>query len=455
MVIFIFILIFTKTEPKTMMHRKRPSTNSKHYQDRFIPCRNLTHCEDHSSFYSQSFSNPDVEPYSPFTSSLEHYDLALMDQLYGSSFRSHKVLQFSSNGSNKFKRTIPRRTADAPRHVPDKQYKMLDAQDLRDDVDAHDVDWSVTGLLCVILYEDTIYMMSPHGSIESIEPQGDAKVPYSIHCSPDGNNMAVLSFCGSVCLYDYEKATYSCRLFDPIPTSTYTICWNPTNPNVITAGTRNGHIIEKDLRQPNNIRSYGATNEYRVRCLSWSHDGTMLASGYYSDTFQVWDSRFAMGPMISRRGSAIAPKRTFSDNSHKSTVKSLSWCPFRRNILATGSMGTSNSIKIWNTGNKDCLRTLHMESGVTCLDWSSEYRELISSTNGPHNNLRTFKYPHFEKTSSITATHKPIKAFKMDTTRENICAVCPGLELLTFWNMFPKKKQSITDTNKVYVNNIR
>ena len=78
--------------------------------------------------------------------------------------------------------------------------------------------------------------------------------------------------------------------------------------------------------------------------VKWSFDGNMVASGGNDNAVSIWDMRTS--------------KIYTKFNEHKAAVKALAWSPHQTSILATGGGSTDKCIKIWNTNEKKCVKTV-------------------------------------------------------------------------------------------------
>jgi cell division cycle protein 20 (cofactor of APC complex) len=47
---------------------------------------------------------------------------------------------------------------------------------------------------------------------------------------------------------------------------------------------------------------------------------------------------------------------------HKAAVKAIAWCPWQRNLLATGGGSLDKSIKFWNTNTCTLINSFSTES---------------------------------------------------------------------------------------------
>ena len=104
--------------------------------------------------------------------------------------------------------------------------------------------------------------------------------------------------------------------------------------------------------------------------LSWSPDGTFLASGANDNTLCIWDNPG------SATGVVDAPKHVLTD--HQAAVKALAWSPHERNLLASGGGTADRSIKFWNAASGALVNSVDTGSQVCALQWSPFEKESSS-----------------------------------------------------------------------------
>lgn len=90
------------------------------------------------------------------------------------------------------------------------------------------------------------------------------------------------------------------------------------------------------------------------------NDACGLASGSNDNLAIVWDINMA--------------KPRYYLNGHKGAVKALTWCPWQRNLLATGGGATDKTLRLWN-----------IETGKTinCVNTDSQVCSLVSHPTEP------------------------------------------------------------------------
>merc|ERR1712118_71578 len=134
------------------------------------------------------------------------------------------------------------------------------------------------------------------------------------------------------------------------------------NDHILTSGSKDGHIIHHDVRQRDHVVATLAHHEQEVCGLEWSPDGSHLASGSNDNTVAIWD------------GMSKTPKHSLTE--HCSAVKALAWCPWQRNLLATGGGMADRTIRFWNTTSGICMNFVDSGSQVSDLKWSLSEKEI-------------------------------------------------------------------------------
>jgi WD40 repeat protein len=101
-----------------------------------------------------------------------------------------------------------------------------------------------------------------------------------------------------------------------------------------------------------------------VCSVSWSPDGTRIASGSVDESVRVWDA--ATGQCVSIL------------NGHSNYVSSVSWSPDGTRI-ASGSY--DNSVRVWDAATGQCVSTLNGHSDwVNSVSWSPDGTRIASGS---------------------------------------------------------------------------
>ena len=138
---------------------------------------------------------------------------------------------------------------------------------------------------------------------------------------------------------------------------------------MLSSGGRDSVILNHDIKQHRSIQSTYLGHQQEVCGLSWSCDGTTLASGGNDNLLCIWDASMSS----TQQNTLNSPNRRLGNHSssprhilqsHLAAVKAISWCPFQRHLLASGGGTADRTIRLWNTNNGDNLNTIDTGSQV-------------------------------------------------------------------------------------------
>lgn len=220
------------------------------------------------------------------------------------------------------------------------------------------------------------------------------------------------------------------------------------SPQWLSSGGRDSLILQHDIRSYNHVVSTYKGHTKEVCGLKWNDDGTTLASGGNENYLCIWDAAISgRNPTSanSRRrdiGADMSPR--FLRKNHKAAVKALAWCPFRRDLLASGGGTVDRSIKFWNISSGKMLKSVDTGSQVCSLLWSKHQKELVSAHGFNKNELILWKYPTMTKIQEFRGHTS--RVLHMEQSPDGDCVVSLAAdETLRFWDMFgapPRRRQS-------------
>jgi cell division cycle 20, cofactor of APC complex len=218
---------------------------------------------------------------------------------------------------------------------------------------------------------------------------------------------------------------------------------------MLSSGGRDSLILHHDIRSQRSLQSTYLGHQQEVCGLSWSPDGTTLASGGNDNTLCLWDAAMSSSQRVGAPWTASSSTRRLSNHSsaprhrieaHTAAVKALAWCPWQRNLLASGGGTADRTIRLWNTQSGANVFTMDTGSQVCAMQWSESHRELVSSHGFSDNQLCLWKYSQAE--SNLTK----VKELRGHTSRVLHMAKSPdGTQIVTagadetlrFWDLFP------------------
>ena len=90
-------------------------------------------------------------------------------------------------------------------------------------------------------------------------------------------------------------------------------------------------------------------------------------------------------------------------DAHQAAVKALAWCPWQKNLLASGGGTADRMIRFWNSSSGTCLNEVDTHSQVCALQWSQHDKELVSSHGYSHNQYALRKLLHCSARAPLRA----------------------------------------------------
>jgi cell division cycle 20, cofactor of APC complex len=197
------------------------------------------------------------------------------------------------------------------------------------------------------------------------------------------------------------------------------------NKHILSTGARNGWIFNHDVRVAQHKVAELECHTGEVCGLEWRSDGSQLAAGGNDNLVSIWDAR-----------SLNAPK--FQKTNHNAAVKALSWCPWTHNLLATGGGSHDRHIHFWNTTTGARVNSIDTGSQVTSLRWSTQHKEIASTSGFPDNSISIWAYPTLVKNIEIPAHESRVLHSCLSPDGQTM-ATAAADESLKFWKIFEKK----------------
>ncbi|OQR89918.1 hypothetical protein THRCLA_09512 [Thraustotheca clavata] len=303
------------------------------------------------------------------------------------------------------------------RHIPSAPTKVLDAPELMDDYYLNLLSWGRNNVLAVALGASLYLWNASTGSIDELmSMEGDDYIS-SVSWIQEGNTLAIGGSDSTVQLWDAD-ACKRLRTLDGHSARVGSLSWNR---HILSTGSRDTSILHHDVRVQNHIVATLNSHEQEVCGLSWSPDGTKLASGGNDNVLCIWNQM------------NTTPMHKLTD--HTAAVKALAWCPWERNVLASGGGTADRTIKIWNAQTGANLHSTDTGSQVCSLLWSPTEKELLSSHGYAQNELCLWSYPTMKKVKELTGHSARVLHL---AGGPDLTTVVSGAadETLRFWNVF-------------------
>lgn len=334
--------------------------------------------------------------------------------------------------------------------------RVLDAPKMLDDFYLNLLDWSSQNILAVALF-DTVYLWDANngnihmltktseGSPEEVET--NINTITSVAWTMDGTHLAVGTNHCTIELWNVERKKLVRKMLGHC-SRVGSLSWNPKGPFMLSSGSRDGKILNHDVRvgpgglnihsthglfmqqheaipnYPSQVTSVFTGHSQEVCGLKWSPDGSQLASGGNDNTLHIWDAHAA----------SFSPS-LFTFNEHVAAVKALAWCPWQGHLLASGGGTADRKIHFWSTSNGALLNSVDTKSQVCSLLWSKYDRELVSSHGFSQNQLIVWKYPSLRKVAELTGHTSRVLHLAQSPDGSSVVSAA-GDETLRFWRIF-------------------
>lgn len=428
---------------KSISKLRQRSSGKKHVvmkskkDDRFIPSR-LSMNMEYSNYYTSS-NNGDSEAEDSVED--EEYTRSLASNLLGQEQKPFRVLSFRNKApapADDFQsnlkvmythnKTIRKPVGKPTRHIASAPCRILDAPELVDDYYLNLMSWSQGNVLAVALGQSVYLWNAQTGSIEELMTcEHEDEYVCSVSWSNQGSShLSIGTSISTVQLWDVSSQR-RLRQMNGHSARVGALAWNN---HILSSGSRDSKIIHHDVRIQQHAVSTLLGHEQEICGLTWSPDGTQLASGGNDNMLCLWDVNSQ---------TTQAPK--FVMNDHTAAVKALAWCPWERNLLASGGGSADRCIKFWNTSNGALLQSKDTGSQVCSLLWSPSDKEILSSHGYSQNELCLWSYPGMTKIKELnghTARVLHLAASPNGTTVVSAAAD----ETLRFWNVFSGQSKS-------------
>lgn len=192
----------------------------------------------------------------------------------------------------------------------------------------------------------------------------DDRELFGVDWSPDGKSLATVNCEGVVRLWNL--AGRETRIFGKKEHVGMAISWSPNGKMLASAGGHDHAVRVWDPATGNELLSFRGHSDY-VNSVSWSPDGTMLASGSQDKKIFLWN---------------VSTGKE-SRSIHVDSVRGIRvrWSPDGKILASTGN----RNVHLWNPATGKKIRTLtpSTQDGVNqfsadCLDWSPDSKSLAS-----------------------------------------------------------------------------
>lgn len=155
----------------------------------------------------------------------------------------------------------------------------------------------------------------------------------------------------------------------------------------------------------------------------------------------------------------------------------MAWCPWKPDLLATGSSCPDGKIRIWSTSsissrNPEPLHTISLSTSVNSLHWSPHCKELLSTHGSSFvhilpsrssrrnstsqaglppttvqtsltNSIAVHEYPSCKRLLTLTQAHASAVTHScVSPNGEHVFTVCPKEEAIKMWQVWAEPLSS-------------
>lgn len=342
------------------------------------------------------------------------YDLENKDPIYNAIKRSGScVIPAEANNLNESRSPLLR--SGTYRSLPSQCEKILDAPDILDDYYLNLLSWSDSNILSVAL-KNSLYLWNASVGSASQFLEYSSEVITSVSWMPGSKFLAVSDSTHAVKIYDVEKST-EIRTIRSHSDRVSSLAWNNF---VLSTGSRDSFIMQHDLRIQDYFVKFTG-HEQEVCGLKWNSEGTCLASGGNDNKVCLWEM------------ASTTPVKVL--DGHKAAVKALAWCPWKRQMIATGGGSADKTIRLWDCNSATCLNTVDTGSQVCALEWNRHEKELLSAHGYAQNQLSLWRFSDMKRIQDFTGHSARILSVAQNP--EGSTVVSAGAdETLRFWPVF-------------------
>eukprot|EP01083_Nonionella_stella_P048541 129676_1 len=460
-------------------HKKRQSslTRQKSTGDRHIPVRQIDGCistvgtDILSSQESVSSTIEGDSPCSSKSSSEQNrqFHRLLSQTCYGvQDAENQKILRYSQNiantsqsGSfsslhnvlyNSTQAKAPKRKP--TRNIPTKPIRILDAPDIADDFYVNLLSWNKLNRLAVGL-ENVVYIWNAdEGTIKMLNEidEDEENIPdvFAVEWMKDDVYLAVGMSDGTIQIWDTEAEDSD----DPVLLRTMSrvnvrgfvgaLAANPVHGHALMSGSEDGSIHMHDIREQHHHVAALRGHSQKICGIKWSDDGEQMASGGNDNTVYIWqfdemtNQVERIEPEERERTRAIVlPRHEFTES--QAAVKAISWCPWKKHLLAVGGGTADRNIRFYNTRTGVLLHSVDTKSQVTGLVWSPHHQEILSTHGFSNNQLTLWTYPAMAQIKVLTGHTQRITHIALDPAGVTVCTAASD-ETLRFWEIFEPAK---------------
>lgn len=203
------------------------------------------------------------------------------------------------------------------------------------------------------------------------------------------------------------------------------------------------------IRNNNFLPNYNPNNNININnnFFSIAENNSNISSSDYS---------FSPNLISNQPPQIVNPIRPFFTFNHEAAVKALDWCPWEKNVLASGAGTRDKTIKFWDVDSGRNLNSINTGSQVCNIIFNENEKELISSHGFSKNQISIWKYPSMNRVIELDGHLSRVLYMAMSPDGSTIVSGA-GDETLRFWKISENKKKdnpNADDINSKFTSNI-
>ncbi|PJF17924.1 hypothetical protein PSACC_02231 [Paramicrosporidium saccamoebae] len=330
------------------------------------------------------------------------------------------------NGQSKVSKDAGKKRLDEINESP---VGILDCPDLRDDFYLNILDWSINNIVSIALDRSVYCYYYDSRESECLANSNSFHYITALKSMKAGRLMAIANSIGCISIVDMSTKKELVRGVLPNESRVAALACKDNSgmfsDHLLVTGSKTGDIYGYDLRRKLKSHSFCLSgHELEISGLQMAPDSWQLCSGGNDNRVFIWDIR--------------KEKPLFMQDEYQSAVKALSWCPWRRHLLAVGTGTNDRRACIWNSSTNTLMYAVQTDSQICGIMWAPLISEIITAHGYAGNDLCLWPYPSLEKIYSVQAHDSRIlhSALAPDGTT---IATCAANESLKFWELYRKR----------------
>lgn len=269
----------------------------------------------------------------------------------------------------------------------------LSAPGMADDFYSRPACWGSNNILAVASRNSVNCRNMENAEVSYVCPLYEDSERYAqLEWVPDSSFLSMGVSQGEVRVMDMHRRLPSLDFIPERFTDDVVGAMNWRNANELVVGYTSGKLRRYDKRV-NEFPTCNPISAHRARVcgIRWNIDGTLFATGAGDGMVLCWDVRNERKPLarVDQASSSSSntttstvkePTRKWRGRKHRSTVKTLAWCPWQPDLLATGGGTLDGTIRFWSasTGTPK-KKVIFTDSQVSSLHWSQSCKEIVST----------------------------------------------------------------------------